>query len=70
MRKFIYLLIIGSLSITASAQKKNVKNLQPGITTNYLDASFKTYDKLQKEYGRMPNWFLSNRRVQKLCRNI
>jgi aminobenzoyl-glutamate utilization protein B len=50
MKKKIYLIVIAIISVSAVfAQKKNAKNLQPEITTNYLSASFKTYDKLQKE---------------------
>ncbi len=49
MKKIIFLVIIAvSISFVASAQKKNLKNLQIDIPTGYLDASFKTYDKLQK----------------------
>jgi aminobenzoyl-glutamate utilization protein B len=50
MKKKIYLIVIAIISVSAVfAQKKNAKNLQTEITTNYLSASFKTYDKLQKE---------------------
>lgn len=50
MKKKIYLIVIAIISVSAVfAQKKNAKSLQPEITTNYLNASFKTYDKLQKE---------------------
>ncbi len=50
MKRLIYLILVTVISIsTVFAQKKGAKSLQPEITTNYLDASFKTYDRLQKE---------------------
>ena len=48
-RILFMMMIVGGLTIAANAQKKVVKNHQSDIPVKYLDASFKTYDKLQKE---------------------
>jgi len=47
-RIILIIMVAGSISLGAQAQKKKANNLQSELTTGYLDASFKTYDKLQK----------------------
>jgi len=49
MKKIIFpILIVVSITLAAPAQKNHPKKLQSDIPIGYLDASFKTYDKLQK----------------------
>ena len=49
MKKIILMLIVTcSITWTAPAQKKKTNSLPIDIPAGYLDASFKTYDKLQK----------------------
>ena len=54
MKKYIVLLLISTLIINTSAQKKQIKAAKERIAIDYLNNSFGTYDKLQKQIWSTP----------------